>query len=86
MRRFKGRRIFHQTLELEMSDQHSPDQSKPDEHTREGQIQRAKRLREQIEGLKSGGSNQAPHGEKSLREQIEDRAGKIRQQEESPER
>jgi hypothetical protein len=45
-----------------------------DQHTQEGQIQRAKRLREQIEGLKAGRQVETPGHEKSLREQIEERA------------
>jgi hypothetical protein len=48
------------------------------EHAREGQIQRAKRLREQIEGLKSGRRGPAPGHEKSLREQVEERANQGR--------
>jgi hypothetical protein len=56
-----------------------------DQHTQEGQLQRAKRLREQIEDLKSGRRTQpAAHGA-SLREQIEDRADQVRQQDESHE-
>ena len=52
-----------------MSDQQSSDQ-----HTRDGQVQRAKRLREQIETLKSGRPSQPlPGHAKSLREQIEER-------------
>ena len=49
-----------------------------DQHTQEGQIQRAKRLREQIEGLKAGRQVQTPGHEKSLREQVEERAGEER--------
>ncbi|HTC90087.1 MAG TPA: hypothetical protein VK686_17385 [Bryobacteraceae bacterium] len=49
-----------------------------DQHTQEGQIQRAKRLREQIEGLKAGRPVEAPGHQKSLREQIEERAGEDR--------
>ncbi len=56
-----------------MSDQSSSNQPSSREHTQEGQIQRAKRLREQIEGLKSGRTGPPGHAE-SLREQIEDRA------------
>jgi hypothetical protein len=53
-----------------MSDQHSSDQ-----HTRDGQVQRAKQLREQIEALKSGRPSEAlPGHAKSLQEQIEERA------------
>jgi len=48
------------------------------QHTQEGQRQRAKRLREQIEGLKSGLPIQPPVHEKSLREQIEERASPAR--------
>ena len=61
-----------------MSDQDS-------QHTQEGQVQRAKRLREQIEGLKSGRRIEPPGQEKSLREQIEDRANQLRQQDKSQE-
>ncbi len=61
-----------------MSDQDS-------QHTREGQVQRAKRLREQIESLKSGRTVEPPGHEKSLREQIEDRANQVRKQEQSSE-
>jgi len=50
----------------------------PDQHTQEGQVQRAKRLREQIESLKSGRPVETPGHVKSLREQIEDRAGEDR--------
>jgi hypothetical protein len=63
-----------------MSDRHSSDQ-----HTQEGQVQRAKRLREQIEGLKSGRRGPAPPHEKSLREQVEDRAEQVRERDESQE-
>jgi hypothetical protein len=63
-----------------MSDQHSSDQ-----HTQEGQVQRAKRLREQIEGLKSGRRDPAPGHEKSLREQVEERADQVRERDESQE-
>jgi hypothetical protein len=59
-----------------MSDQDS-------QHTQEGQVQRAKRLREQIEGLKSGRPIEPPGHEKSLREQIEDRANRLREQDKS---
>jgi len=48
-----------------------------DQHTQEGQVQRAKRLREQIENLKSG--RPIPPGQgQSLREQVEERAHKAR--------
>lgn len=49
-----------------------------DQHTQEGQVQRAKRLREQIESLKSGRPIPAPAHGKSLREQIEERAHEAR--------
>jgi cell division protein FtsB len=45
-----------------------------DEHTQEGQLQRAKRLREQIENLKSGQPIPAAGHTESLREQVEERA------------
>ena len=61
------------------------DEQSADEHTREGQVQRAKRLREQIEGLKSGRHDQAAGHEKSLREQVEERAEQVREQERSQE-
>ena len=51
-----------------------------DPHTLEGQAQRAKRLREQIENLKSGKAPELPAGNKSLREQIEERAAEARQE------
>ena len=51
------------------------DQEGSDQHTRDGQVQRAKQLREQIETLKSGRPSQPlPGHAKSLREQIEERA------------
>lgn len=56
-----------------------------DQHTQEGQVQRAKRLREQIEVLKAGRPVETPGHEKSLREQIEDRASQIRRQDASQE-
>ena len=46
------------------------------EHIQEGQRQRAKRLREQIESLKSGRPAQSEVHGQSLREQIEERAHK----------
>ena len=49
-----------------------------DSHTLEGQAQRAKRLREQIEALKSGTRVEPANHPKSLREQVEDRAAPIR--------
>jgi cell division protein FtsB len=45
-----------------------------DQHTQEGQLQRAKRLREQIENLKSGQPIPAAGHPQSLREQVEERA------------
>ena len=55
-----------------------------DPHTLEGQAQRAKRLREQIENLKSGTQPEpAPDHQKSLREQIEERAKKAGEREEN---
>jgi len=56
-----------------------------DQHTQEGQVQRAKRLREQIESLKSGRSAEPPGHGQSLREQIEDRAKQVRQPDETHE-
>jgi hypothetical protein len=56
-----------------------------DQHTQEGQVERAKRLRAQIENLKSGQRSAPPGPGKSLREQIEDRAEQVRQQEQSGE-
>jgi hypothetical protein len=49
-----------------------------DQHTREGQVQRAKRLREQIENLKAG-KRAEPARPESLREQVEERARGARQ-------
>ena len=49
-----------------------------DQHTKEGQLQRAKRLREQIESLKSGRPIPEAGRAKSLREQIEERAHQAR--------
>jgi hypothetical protein len=56
-----------------------------DQHTQDGQVQRAKRLREQIESLKSGQRSEPPGRAKSLREQIEERADEVREREESQE-
>jgi len=64
-----------------MSDQHGSN-----EHTREGQVQRAKRLRDQIESLKSGQRAEPPGHAKSLREQIEERANEERTSKDSPPR
>jgi hypothetical protein len=63
-----------------MSDQQSSDQ-----HTREGQVERAKRLRAQIENLKSGQRPAPPGAGKSLREQIAERAEQIRERDQSGE-
>jgi hypothetical protein len=43
----------------------------------ENQLQKAKRLREQIERLKSGRPIKRPDHAKSLREQVEERADQI---------
>lgn len=51
-----------------------------DPHTLEGQAQRAKRLREQIENLKSGQAPEQPAENKSLREQVEERASQVRKE------
>jgi cell division protein FtsB len=67
-----------------MADQSSSNQPSSQEHRWEGQVQRAKRLREQIEGLKSGRSAPPGHTE-SLREQIEERARHAGQLEETQE-
>ncbi len=53
-----------------------------DSHTQEGQVQRAKRLRELIENLKSGTATETPENKPSLREQIEDRAKWLEEQKE----
>ena len=47
-------------------------------HTQQGQIERARRLREQIEKLKSGKPDGESDGQ-SIREQVEKRARKSRQ-------
>ena len=53
-----------------------------DPHTLEGQVERAKRLRAHIENLKSGTpAPDSPEHEKSLREQIEERAREAQEQE-----
>jgi hypothetical protein len=59
-----------------MSDQDSSDQASSDQHTLEGQVQRAERLREHIESLKAGRPIETPGHPQSLREQIEERATK----------
>ena len=50
------------------------DQDSSDQHTLEGQVQRAKRLREHIESLKAGRPIAPPGRPKSLREQVDERA------------
>ena len=53
-----------------------------DPHTRQGQTERAKRLRQQIENLKSGVPRpDSPEHQKSIREQVEERAREIREHE-----
>ena len=53
-----------------------------DPHTQQGQDERAKRLRQQIENLKSGTpSSVDPEHKKSLREQIEERSKEIEDRE-----
>jgi hypothetical protein len=47
-------------------------------HAQEGQVQRAKRLREQIEGLRLGRPMEPPNHGESLREQIADRTNQLR--------
>jgi hypothetical protein len=42
------------------------------------QIERSKRLREQIERLKSGRPSKRPDRPKSLREQVEERVNRLR--------
>jgi hypothetical protein len=54
-----------------------------DSHTQEGQVQRAKRLRELIEDLKSGKPAGKPDHPPSLREQIEDRAKEVQERKEN---
>jgi len=49
-----------------------------DPHTLEGQVQRAKRLRQQIEKLKSGERPGPVSRPESLREQVEERAQEAR--------
>jgi hypothetical protein len=61
------------------------DQQASDQHTREGQVERAKRLRVQIENLKSGQRSAPPGAVKSLREQIGERAEQVRERDESRE-
>jgi len=53
-----------------------------DAHTREGQEERAKRLRQRIEQMQSGSATAVPEQPLSLREQIEKRADEIRKEEE----
>ncbi len=57
----------------------------PDEHTEDGQIARAKRLRDQIERLKSGAPPATPN-QPSLREQIEQREREAEEREKAAER
>jgi hypothetical protein len=52
-----------------------------DAHTREGQEERAKRLRQRIEQMQSGSADAAPEQPLSLREQIEKRADEISKEE-----
>lgn len=52
-------------------------------HTQEGQVERAKRLRNLIENLKSGQHAEPEDHKPSLREQVEDRAKEARKREES---
>lgn len=55
-----------------------------DPHTREGQIERARRLRAHIEDLKSGKQiPDSPDRKKSLREQIEERAEEARKEDQN---
>lgn len=57
-----------------------------DPHTREGQVERAKRLRAHIEDLKAGKQvPDSPEHKKSLREQIEERANEAHEQEQGNE-
>jgi hypothetical protein len=55
-----------------------------DSHAREGQIERARRLRDLIEDLKSGKHSQPPGRKPSLREQIAKRAQDVQRAKESP--
>lgn len=52
-----------------------------DSHTSEGQIERAKRLRMQIERLQSGSQGSPEDHPSSLREKIEERAKEMREKE-----
>lgn len=46
-------------------------------HTEKGQIERAQRIRQQIERLKSGSlKDERPEEEKSLREKVEERSAR----------
>jgi hypothetical protein len=48
-------------------------------HEQKGQIERAQRIRQQIDRLKSGSSqDDRPDEDKSLREQIEERAKQVK--------
>jgi hypothetical protein len=53
-------------------------------NTSESQTQKAKRMRERIEDLKSGRRPQPPDGAKSLRERIEERANLLRGRDQPP--
>ena len=50
----------------------------PEHESQEDQIQRAERLRKQIERLKSGRPIKRPDHAKSLREQIDERVDQVR--------
>ena len=53
-------------------------------HTEQGQVERARRLREQIQRLRTGAtdSNEPPR-EKSLREQVEERAAALKKKDDA---
>jgi len=53
-------------------------------HTEQGQVERARRLREQIQRLRTGatGGNEPPR-EKSLREQVEERAAALKKKDDA---
>jgi hypothetical protein len=46
-------------------------------HTEQGQVERAQRLRAKIDRLKKGIPDEEPGRPESLKEQIEDRAAKV---------
>ena len=52
-------------------------------HTQQGQRERARRLREQIERLKTGKTEDQTSGDRSLREQIEERAAEQQKEREN---